>query len=226
MAGRKRWQLAQWFELRWWQRYLKGKDKTAYLNWKKGYWHKVVQQAEALAGAPLLVERPLQILDAGCGPAGIFTILEGHRVDAFDPLLHRYQTHLTFFDVTDYPWVQFENQALEVFQPEVTYDLIFCMNAINHVRDIQVSLKNLAAAAKPGAIVVLTVDVHRIPFLKPLFRLLPGDVLHPQQHSLNDYYRLLPEAGLEVTGEALVRHEGLFDHKLLVGRKPTGNGNG
>ena len=33
-----RWQVAQFFEIRWWKNYLKGKDVESYLKWKKSYW--------------------------------------------------------------------------------------------------------------------------------------------------------------------------------------------
>ena len=36
--GRWKWRLAQALEIRWWKRYLTGKDKTAYYDWKRTYW--------------------------------------------------------------------------------------------------------------------------------------------------------------------------------------------
>ena len=65
-----RWQIAQWFELRWWRRYLSGKDKERYYSWKKQYWNDLLEQI-----ADVLPYKELgSIADLGCGPAGIFIV--------------------------------------------------------------------------------------------------------------------------------------------------------
>jgi len=104
-----RWRVAQFFEIRWWQRYLSGHDKTAYLAWKRRYWF------DFLKKSGLEIPPGASVLDAGCGPAGIFIILGSQTVDALDSLLDRYEKHLPHFCYSDYPNVRFFSQPLETF---------------------------------------------------------------------------------------------------------------
>ena len=61
-----KWKLAQFLEIRWWRRYLSGKDEAAYREQKIDYWKRIC--------AVLDIDVPpgSQVLEAGCGPAGIF----------------------------------------------------------------------------------------------------------------------------------------------------------
>mgnify|MGYP000653264023 CR=1 FL=1 len=56
-----RWHIAQFFEIRWWRRYLKHRDKSGYLNWKRGYWLDFLQKSD------LQLPPGARVLDAGCG---------------------------------------------------------------------------------------------------------------------------------------------------------------
>ena len=222
MAGSLRWKIAQRTELKWWQHYLKNKDKATYLSWKHQYWNKLLKQLDALlmalGKAPFTNKVSLNILDAGCGPAGVYMALHKHRVDAFDPLLACYSRSLPHFNTTDYPWVAFETQSLEDFSADKTYDVVFCMNALNHVRDINKSTKRLQQAMKPGGLLIATLDTHNYSLFKYLFRALPGDVLHPHQHSLNEYEYLFKQHGIGIIAKHLIKRGFLFNHWLVVGQ--------
>ena len=95
-------------ERRWWQRYLARRDPAAYLRDKRAYWHRTL--AELNLRPPPAGTR---VLDAGCGPAGIFTILPDQQVTALDPLLPAYARDLPHFDPADYPNVTFVTGTLE-----------------------------------------------------------------------------------------------------------------
>ncbi|MCO6487447.1 MAG: class I SAM-dependent methyltransferase [Phaeodactylibacter sp.] len=207
-----RWKAAQAAEIRWWRAYLRNKKPEAYLEQKAAYWRRVLEAAqyEPAAGT--------RVLDAGCGPAGIFIILEAQEVHAVDPLLGAYQADLPHFDPSRYPYVRFFAEPLESFDPPEPYDTIFCLNAINHVADLEKSLDVLAGALKPGGRLLLSVDVHKHGALKKLFRWVPGDVLHPQQYSLGDYQRMLRERGLEVERAVRLKEGRVFDFFLMVMR--------
>ena len=208
-----RWRIAQFFEIRWWRRYLHARDPKEYLDWKRAYWRNFLLKSgiEFDSGA--------RILDAGCGPAGIFTILENHTVDALDPLLIEYERKLPHFKRADFPNIRFFCQPLETFSIDFQYDAVFCLNAINHVAELDVCLDRLAALTNPGSVLALSVDAHNYGWLKRLFRLFPGDVLHPQQFDLREYREMLRERGFEVEREVLVKRERVFGYWLLVGRK-------
>ncbi|MEM6726326.1 MAG: class I SAM-dependent methyltransferase [Bacteroidota bacterium] len=82
--GNWRWRLAQAAEIRWWQRYLRKKEPESYLSWKRDYWENFLEKIQCI------VPSQAHILDAGCGPAGIFTIFPENQVTAIDPLLYHY----------------------------------------------------------------------------------------------------------------------------------------
>lgn len=211
-----RWRLAQAAEIRWWKRYLGVRPAHEYLVQKKNYWIRVLQ---TLGIEPQAGQR---ILDAGCGPAGIFMVLDHCQVDAIDPLLEQYASALPHFRKDTYPYVYFKNETIEAFVPGQPYPLVFCMNAVNHVADWGLSLHRLTAAVAPSGILVLAVDVHRWPWLKYLFRLLPFDILHPHQHSAGDYLVALQQRGMEVRKQVLLRKGLIFNYIAIVACKGSG----
>lgn len=209
---RTRWKIAQKAELIWWKNYLKKKDKTSYLKWKKNYWD------QFLLKLGIEVKDGSTTLDAGCGPAGIFISLGNTQCTATDPLLNSYLENLEVLDANDYPYVAFRNESLEDLNEQEKYDLIFCLNAINHVSDWKKSQQNLWNALKPGAQLVLSSDVHRFPGLRYPFRLFQGDILHPHQHSLKEYEAFfkteLPNAKL--LKSVLYKKDGLFNYYVFL----------
>ncbi len=214
-----RWKVAQSVELKWWNNYLKGKDKTAYLTWKKGYWNGLLDKIQT----PLGLDQHSRILDAGCGPAGIFIILPDLPVVAVDPLLDKYAAQLDHFDPSDYPTVDFRNAPLEEFRDSQPYDVVFCMNAINHVDDLDKSFDLIVELTKPGGILVVTIDAHNYALFKHIFRAIPGDVLHPHQYDLEEYTSMLTDRGCTMLEEINLKKEFFFDHYMLVARREVGS---
>ncbi len=210
-----RWQIAQWFELKWWQRYFSGKDKAAYYAWKRQYWRGLLDRlADVL---PLAAAQT--IADLGCGPAGIFTVFPDKKVTAVDPLLDSYEQMLPFFDRKDYPYTTFITQSLEEFTAAQQFDITFCMNAINHVADIDLAYDRLVSATRDGGHVVVSIDAHNHSFFRRLFRLIPGDILHPHQYDLSEYERFLTSRGCRIEKTVLVKKEFFFSHYVQVARK-------
>ena len=212
MAAKWRWNIAQWFELRWWKQYLKNKDTTAYLNWKQQYWKKVLQQLEP----ELLVRSHMSVADLGCGPSGIYMAVKECKVTAIDPLLDAYEKNTAVFNKGMYPHVQFISTTLEAYRPEQPFDVVFCMNAINHVNNYEQALNTLQQCSKPGGNVAITIDAHNHRFFKYLFRLIPGDVLHPHQFDLNEYKQHLRQRHLRVIKCVELKQGFFFNHYLLL----------
>lgn len=209
-----KWKIAQKLEYKWWQKYLRSKNVDEYLAYKSDYWNTVLKNL-----SPFLTVRGQQkIMDAGCGPAGIFMVLKGNHVTAVDPLLHKY-AELPHFNASNYPWVDFLNQPLETLVHEEAFDIIFCMNAINHVNQIEICYDRLVAALKPGGILVISVDCHRSNFLKKIFQLLPGDMLHPIQLNLAEYNQKLTKRGMQVLNDILYKREPIFDYFITIAVK-------
>ncbi|GAB4490864.1 MAG: hypothetical protein OHK0019_10330 [Saprospiraceae bacterium] len=209
-----RWKIAQFFEVRWWQHYLSRHDKDAYLNWKRQYWLDFLQKNN------LEIPPDATVLDAGCGPAGIFTVLENKTIDALDPLLDAYEKSLPHFRRSDYPQVRFFTTPLEFFLPDKKYDVVFCLNALNHVADLSLSLNCLATLTQPGGTLAVSVDAHNYVWLKKIFRLFPADILHPHQFEIKEYRAMLTARDFQIQKEVLLKKEGIFNYYLLVAKKP------
>lgn len=212
-----KWRVAQYCERLWWRVYLKNKTKNDYLAWKTGYWQQFLQK---LVEKQVPIDTAHTILDAGCGPAGIFTVLSvSKKITAIDPLLPTYSSDLVHFSPSDYPNVDFKALTLENFEETAHYDLAFCTNAINHVSDLDKSLHNLVTSIKKGGYLVISIDAHKHSFLKKILRCLPADILHPHQYDLAEYKSLLQKHGVELTGEFCQKKESVFDYWVLVGRR-------
>jgi 2-polyprenyl-6-hydroxyphenyl methylase/3-demethylubiquinone-9 3-methyltransferase len=209
-----RWRVAQFFEIRWWWRYLSRRDKEAYFAWKRHYWQDFLQKSD------LEIPSGASVLDAGCGPAGIFIILKNQTVDALDSLLERYEKAFLHFRRRDWPQVRFFTVPLEGFFPEKKYDFVFCLNALNHVADLPRCLDRLAALTKRGGTLAVSIDAHNLSSAKRLFRLLPADILHPHQYDLEEYRAMLEGRGFQIEKEILLKKGMIFNYCLLVARKP------
>jgi 2-polyprenyl-6-hydroxyphenyl methylase/3-demethylubiquinone-9 3-methyltransferase len=205
-----RWRVAQFFEIRWWRRYLASREKEPYLSWKKAYW------ADFIRITGLVIPNNASVLDAGCGPAGIFTALPHNRVDALDPLIDAYQSVLPHFRRDDYPNTRFINVPLERFSPNQPYDFVFCLNAINHMADLPACLTKLAESTCSGGTLVVSTDAHRYSWVKSLFQLLPADLLHPHQYDRSEYETMLSEQGFCHIRTTVLRQGKIFDYCLFV----------
>ena len=216
MKKKLKWRLAQELEYKWWQQYLHKKEPAQYLQYKKKYWLEVLSSLEE----PVLTETKQSILDAGCGPAGIFIALDKYQVTALDPLLDRYK-NLPHFNTDAYPWATFIQSPLELLTDKEQYDTIFCMNAINHVNDIALCCQRLYEALKPGGYLVLSTDAHRFSFLKKIFQWLPGDMLHPVQLDIDEYKKHLTDLSLEIKKSIRYKEAGIFNYYIMVAQKES-----
>ena len=215
-----RWKIAQAAEIRWWQRYLKNKNTAEYAVWKADYWKKLLKEIDLSALENSVVHAP-KILDAGCGPAGIFMVLSPqNEVTALDPLLNDYEKKLPHFKKEYYPAVNFLSQSLESYHSNnKNFDFVFCLNAINHVSDLNIGIDNLIQMTKPGGTLIISIDAHRSRFLKYIFSALPGDVLHPHQYTLNEYRRMFQSRGCAEVKLFLKKEELIFNYYILVLKK-------
>jgi 2-polyprenyl-3-methyl-5-hydroxy-6-metoxy-1,4-benzoquinol methylase len=211
-----RWKIAQWFELRWWRIYLHDKDKDTYLQWKKNYWQTLLDKI----ARDVKIDASKSVIDLGCGPAGIFIALPKNKVTAVDPLLNEYETRTQFFRQSDYANVTFVNSTIEAFESKGSkYDVVCCMNAINHVHNMSHGFEQLKNLCAENGCIIVSIDAHNFSFFKYLFRLIPGDILHPHQYDLNEYINFLQSGTQQTMPPVLLKHEFFFDHYLLVAKK-------
>ena len=217
-----RWKIAQAAEIRWWQNYLKNKPTTDYAHWKTHYWENLLLETglERLNTPEGTGEGSnTRILDAGCGPAGIFMIFKNQKVDALDPLLDDYEEKLPHFKKSLYPNVTFYSQPLETFDKTNEYEAVFCLNAINHVADLDKCFDILVNSVKAGGHLVVSIDAHNFLFLKTIFQTIPGDILHPHQYDLKEYSDMLTSRGCLLEKTILKKKEFIFNYYILVLKK-------
>ena len=212
MSQSMKWKIAQGLEIKWWRRYLKDKDVGEYLAWKRDYWRGFLRQINI----HIREFDNARVLDAGCGPAGIFILLEDADVTAIDPLLDRYNAEIDHFSLEKYPGIVFKNTTLEAFHADEKFNYIFCLNALNHVSDIEKATANLMHHLAPGGQLILSIDCHKYNPLKHLFRLIPGDALHPHQMSLGDYKDLVVKCGGAVKEEVKLKGGRIFDYWAVL----------
>lgn len=206
-----RWNIAQRFEKAWWKQYLRNKPIDEYLVWKRQYWTNFLQSY-----CPDFTELGNeQILDAGCGPAGVFIVLNQRNVTAIDPLLDTYKKDIPHFTPTNYPNVRFVQSTIEQFQHDIQFDTIFCLNAINHVSDIQLAIKNLYNVLSKNGTAYISVDAHNYQILRTLFGWLPGDILHPHQYNIHEYTDMMQAIGFTIKTTTLIHRESIFSYYLI-----------
>lgn len=207
-----KWITAQLFEGIWWKLYLKRKNER-YLECKRKYWINILKMI------PGIEPVPANVLDVGCGPSGIFMVLNDHHVTAIDPLLENYNKKLVLFSMENYPWVDFIPAKIEDFTPDEKFDLIFCMNSINHFDDLQLAMFRLSELVKRQGILIFTVDVHNYRFFKYLLKITGVDIMHPYQMSGKDYILIFKKYGFKVNRWSLLKSRFMFNHCLFVAEK-------
>lgn len=212
---RLRWRAAQFVEVLWWWFYLRGKDKIEYLRRKKIYWQKQLDDCASV----FTIKQEDKIIDMGCGPAGLYIMFPTQGVTAVDPLLDKYEEQLSFFSRADYPGVHFVTSPIETFTTADRFDYVFCMNAINHVNDIQAGFTRLATLAKPNGTIVVSIDAHNRGWLKAIFRIGPGDILHPHQYDLQEYKAFLEKEGFDIVKTICLDEGYIFSHYILVAQR-------
>lgn len=208
-----RWHIAQWFENKWWRIYLKGKSPKEYSHWKTNYWEEFILKI-GLKKSELI--KPM--IDVGCGPAGIFTIFSNEQVTALDPLLHLYED-LSIFKISEYPKVEFVNQSFESFVSNKSYQTVFCLNAINHFIDLKASFQKLNEITAQKGQLIVSVDAHNHGFFRRLFALIPFDILHPHQYTLEEYESFVEKSGFEVENKVLIKKAFFFDYWVVIAQK-------
>jgi SAM-dependent methyltransferase len=209
MKGLK-WHVAQFLEKKWWQKYLHRKSPSQYLNWKKDYWRSFLEQVDVPFSR---LQGP--VLDVGCGPAGVYIILDDYDVTAVDPLIEFYEIHLPVFARDAYPRVRFVTQDFESWETNTSYRTITCFNAINHFHHPDQSLSKIKQIASEETDIYLTIDTHKYILFKWFFQWVPVDALHPHQWDTKDCLRKFDLAGFKVIQMRRLRGNFLFHYDFF-----------
>lgn len=100
----------------------------------------------------------LAVADVGSGPRGILHHISAGLKVAIDPLMDDFKAKghpVSDNGVTPY------NAAIEEMDKHVgkTFDVVFCLNCLDHCRDVSVGMDQLAKLIKPNGDLVICVDM-------------------------------------------------------------------
>ena len=173
-CSEERWSKAQDDELSLW---LKGcQDGDDWNTW----WKEKFCNYSFLKGKQIT-----SMLEVGCGPYAkntkmILDILENKNtetVDLLDPLLDRYIKHnLSVKSLMRENTVAY-NMPLEKLSVKEKYDLIICINVLDHVYDANQCLQSMYEALKTNGIVIIGQDLTNDDDLKN--PVVAKDIMHP-----------------------------------------------
>jgi SAM-dependent methyltransferase len=211
-----RWNIAQFFELIWWQQYLRKRSVDEYLAWKKKYWTDFLTAIKEPSFD--YYDARLRVLDLGCGPAGIF-INYPFPITAVGPLLAQYEQKITHFSKQKYPHISFIESTIENFESHQKYDLVFCINCVNHVIELEKTFQKLYDVTEDNGYCIVSIDAHKHQVLRSIFSIIPGDILHPHQHTKSEYTQIIRKNRFTITKEVCLKSELIFDYYVFVLRK-------
>jgi ubiquinone/menaquinone biosynthesis C-methylase UbiE len=206
MPSSARWQKAQAYERSYWER--EGERiRTGALDSPDGWYRWKAQQMEKLLSGLLTEEqkRGAKVLEVGCGPVGIVSLMDWGERHAIDPLDDFYRTQPEFSKFRD-PAVRFQNATGERLPYEAAaFDLIILENVLDHVQAADQLLREVHRVLAESGLLYFTLNV-RTQWGTALHSLLSSlliDPGHPYSFTVESIRRFLAAQGFEVRRESL-----------------------
>lgn len=146
-----------------------------------------------------LLKKKDRVLDVGGKATTIFLALSGGHRYAVDPVYKDLlEQHPFLRELEQYQGVAFVALPVEELDEE-PFDLIFCINMLDHVRDYELVASKLVQLLSPGGVLVLIVDCYADKVVRDVIRWFDVDVPHPHHFVIEDILRVFP--GLRVRGQ-------------------------
>jgi SAM-dependent methyltransferase len=199
-----RWHEAQAHELDFWRGW---RDLAPYRGVKLDeYW----QGEIAKFGLDSTFFKGRRVLDVGCGPVGLTHFLpQAAARIRLDPLLHVYNEKLSS------PGLSITATGEQLPLADRTVDVAICFNALDHMRDPEAALAEIARVLRPGGALLLM--IHTFPaWTMPLLAI---DRLHPHHWTHADFLDRVGRA-FRITREH--RERRVFPLSLTERIKPSG----
>ncbi len=176
--------------------------------------------------APWIALRPTtKVLEVGCGPHGIGLFLGEGEVVALDPLADLYDRAFAWArEGANVRTVRARGEELPF--ADGSFDLVISDNVLDHTRDPQAVVREIARVTKPGGVFYFALNVHRLPFqlvtraherfVAP-FRAVDRLGPHPYAFRRGDAVRLVERARFRIAWEDEIPH-GASDEHAADGR--------
>lgn len=193
MVDQERWQRAQRYEASYWNRASNlVRNETKDLAWYGWRADRLGERLRAL-GLDHLTEGYSDVLEVGSGPVGLVSFFPAGRAVAVDPLAERFSrmSALTQFRSDSVFYHRAVGEQLP-FRDGV-FDLLVIENCIDHVRDVQQVMTEIARVLTAGGVLYLTVNC-RSRWGYYLHRVLAGlrlDPGHPHTFTVDGIRRLV-----------------------------------
>jgi SAM-dependent methyltransferase len=134
--------------------YHEQKDPAVIRNFSMQYWRRLLG---VLPPELLSIEADTRVLDVGCGGAGILLAVEQGERTGVDPLMGYYLEKFPFLAEQPVRWLEGTAERLEA---EESFEVVFSINALDHVYDPAVAASQMQALLAHGGRLVLVVNVH------------------------------------------------------------------
>jgi SAM-dependent methyltransferase len=171
MATQSRWERAQEYEASYWMK--DGKAEEMQTSAPAWYGWRAEQLALRLndAGFDRLTGGDARVLEVGSGPIGLVRYFPGKVRMAVDPLDRTYASNPGLVSHR-IPEIQYREGRGEALPCETgSFDLVIIENCIDHVRDMDLVMRELTRVLAPGGVLYLTVNC-RSPFGYYMHRLI------------------------------------------------------
>jgi len=146
------------------------------------------------------------VIDIGCGPTGRLSAMEWSHVIGIDPLWGEYEK-MPGAIKEPYRTVYACEAEKHLEELDGTADLVVSLNAIDHCRDPEAVLRNMATYCKAGGTMLLSTDVQD--------GVITTDPMHPTRATTRTIDDWMLQCGMDVVAKD---HSQAFPDRDVIGR--------
>lgn len=201
MVSRARWEEAQRYERSYWdqQAFEIGEGRISQLDWYEWRANRLRERLRRV-GLGALAEGNGRILEIGCGPVGVISFLGSAQSFAVDPLEPFFGSNEVLRELRseDVEYLPGTGEALPF--PDGGFDFVISENCIDHVRAVDVMMREITRVLTPAGILYMTVNA-RTRWGAMLHRVLSSgriDRGHPHTFTSDRVTRLLRRHGFSL----------------------------
>jgi 2-polyprenyl-3-methyl-5-hydroxy-6-metoxy-1,4-benzoquinol methylase len=208
MSSLSKWNLAQIEELSCWRDITPKLQRKEYNTYRREVWNKILYKIdiESIISHVYLrtdQNKPIKIIDIGCGPSGILCELPSLNSNLFnndkrfdyigvDPLMSHYLKIVPALSSYPVTWINGTGEDLSSLV-ERPVQIIFSINALDHTQDIRQCLRSMEKCLIPGGVAVISLNCHARFITAYLFSRFGIEKLHPFQITQKMFIKLLNE---------------------------------
>lgn len=134
-----------------------------------------------------------RILEIGGGATSIFLAIRNGERYVVDPALeHLFQLHPFIKKVEEYKGVNFIAQPVEELAFDKRFDLIFIINVLDHLGELNPVVDKIDELLAPSGNLVVAVDCYADPVVRKIMTFFDVDLPHPHHFVAEDIIKLFP----------------------------------